>query len=81
MMTVAERAISKLRTLWLGDEDLWDAQDEFDAPPTMPGMHNYPVMVVNAHSEDALATLSWVNLPAVTPYATSHAYVLSCRRI
>lgn len=53
---------------------------EFDETPAMPGMNNYPLMVVNARTSDALATLNWMNVPYWAE-AGSHAYVLSTRRI
>lgn len=59
----------------------WDSRDfALDPAPMVPGMNNYPMMVVNARSADALATLEWVNVPMWASVG-SHAYMLSSRRI
>lgn len=79
-------SFGKLKFLWsqpkLADhlESEW-AESNFDLSqaPALPGMNNYPLMIVNARTSDALATLDWMNVPYWA--AGSHAYVLSTHRI
>lgn len=79
-------AFKKISGLWAAKSadhnyNEWAGENyEFDQAPAMPGMNNYPLMIVNARTSDALATLDWMNVP-YWAQAGSHAYVLSTRRI
>lgn len=77
----------KLTSLWSNTKSAdhlsseWSNDNfDFDQTPSLPGMNNYPLMVVNARTSDALATLDWMSVP-YWAQAGSHAYVLSSRRI
>ena len=80
----ATTTFDKIRSIWsmIRSADHVDGEwssDAFALDPinAMPGMNNYPMMVVNARRENVLATLDWIS-------ASDHAregYVLSSRRI
>ena len=78
-----KRPIDALKNIWSQIKSAdhlqgeWDARDfALDPAPATPGMNHYPILVVNARREAALATLEW--MPA---QLGSHAYVLATRRI